>query len=165
MPRPDLGEGIAAAKEAMEAAQALGPPPGTEGWIAADGRLVEVAGAGVAVDGEPVWDLRVERTVPSGGTITVRCRQALPRLLAGAFVAGAGVRILSPPGDPTRVVVTGLCRATTTMEAYNDAAVASRLPPRQDPADRLTRLKELHEKGLLTDEEYRDRRARIIDEL
>ena len=76
-------------------------------------------------------------------------------------------RVSSKDGERVKEIVTGLilgeqtedAPARTTPTAVPEQAAAS------DPAEQLKKLADLHQSGLLTDEEFAAKRAALVDKL
>ena len=58
-----------------------------------------------------------------------------------------------------------LVDAQTTSSVYTDAPKAAPAPAEKDPEAQLAKIKELYEKGVITEEEYQKKRQDIIDKM
>lgn len=100
-------------------------------------------------------------TVPSGGTPTTAGTQQLPDSVA-AQLAKLGI----DPTAATQVYTANAAQAQAAMAAFTQAAQAAPAPSAAGaPEDRLAKLTDLRDRGLLSADEYAQQRQRILDEL
>jgi hypothetical protein len=66
---------------------------------------------------------------------------------------------------PPRTLPSAAARLTPPAPVLGAAAPVPAPAPRRDAADRMLELKELREKGLVSEQEYARERARLLDEL
>jgi hypothetical protein len=99
---------------------------------------------------------------PSSGAAAIAAAAAELAAALGELSAGrseftgtlAAIKQARAAGDPTEVA-----RLKAEFAAHSAAT-----PPPTDPVDRLERLADLHDRGVLTDDEFARQKAKILNE-
>jgi len=124
-------------------------------------RIDAAADTGASVNDQPIADLTMTVEIPGRAPYQVVTRQPIPRLMTGSFSPGQTVPVRVDPADPTVL--------TVDMGAFATGAGATPgttpIIPSQDPSERLQRLADLRDRGVLTESEFAAQKARILADL
>lgn len=160
----DMGQLMAAAQQAMQ-------PGVAEAMAAQRDRIMRLNQAGVdtpatlrgvQIDASQPLTFGAQATLdwtvepPGGATYETRSVDAVHPTAVASLVPGARCIVRVDPDDPHTVMFWGMADGT---------APAASVPPAgggEDRIERLTKLQELRAQGLITDEEFEQRKAAIL---
>ena len=159
MPRPSMLDGVRQANDLI--AQ-------TDQWqrlmqVGVPGRAHIDASqdTGMTINEQAVADVAMTVTVAGRAPYQVHARLPVPRMLPGVFAPGQSIPVRVDPDDPHALMFDQTAYATqATTGTPQDGGI-----PVQDPTDRLARLADLRDRGVLTDGEFEAQKARILAEL
>jgi len=126
--------------------------------IEAPAVVLSVADTGMTINDNPRVKLRLEVTPPDGATpFEIERKATVSRVRIPR--EGDHFRVQYFAGDPESAKVQKRNDADLAATA---AAAAGPAPAADDPITRLQKLSELHQSGVLTDDEFAEAKARIL---
>ena len=121
--------------------------------ISAKAVILEAKDTGTTVNRNPKVELLLEVHPQEGSPYKVKTSPIVSRLQASLLQPGTSVEIMHDPSDRTKVALRSV---TTGPETANVGS---------SPAVRMDQLEELRAKGMITEEEYRQKRKEILRDL
>jgi hypothetical protein len=122
-------------------------PARIKNGVTAEARVLKVWDTGTTINDDPEVGLLLEFTSADGVPLQVETKTIVSRLKAALVQPGITAQVKYDPQKPRRLQV-----LTLHLED---------VPPK-DAAGRMEELNELRDKGLITDEEYRQKREEIL---
>ncbi len=126
-------------------------PSEIKGGMTAQARVLKVWDTGVSINDNPQVGLLLEYSIMGSSPLQVEDKTVVSRLNAALVQPGVTAEIKYDPKNPQRIQIISL----------NIESPA----PAQDASIRLEELNELHDKKLITEEEYQQKREEILKSL
>jgi uncharacterized membrane protein len=117
----------------------------------ADAIVIKGRDTGTTVNNSPKVELLLEVRPENDAPFQVKTTQLVSRLQASLLQSGTSVQVMYDPADRTKVALSSVTGSATAKNSR--------------PAERLDQLSDLKSKGLITEEEYRQKRKDILRDL
>ncbi|KAB8145916.1 SHOCT domain-containing protein [Chloroflexia bacterium SDU3-3] len=121
--------------------------------IPASAKILEVRDTGASINDNPMVQLLLEVRPAGAAPYQATAKALVSRLKVGYLMPGGTVQVIYDAHKPERVEITEIDAPTPNVDSPTSAG---------GPAAALEQLAALHGKGLITDEEFQQKRAEVL---
>jgi hypothetical protein len=140
-------------------------PAKIKNGITTEAKVLKVWDTGVTINNNPQLGLLLEYSQLGSSVIQAQAKTVVSRIQAALVQPGITAEVLYDPNKPTRVQLKTLHVAEAAQASTASIANSTDPSNSMDPSDRLEELNDMHNKKLITDEEFQQKREEILKNL